>query len=81
LSRRTALAVCAGALAVSAIGGVTAAPAPKVTVCHHTGSETNPIVEITISENAVAKHLANHGKTGPDTVLAAGATCSDGPEG
>jgi hypothetical protein len=29
----------------------------KVTLCHATGSETNPYVEITISENALPAHL------------------------
>ncbi len=32
----------------------------KTTICHSTGSATNPFVVITISNNAVAQHLENH---------------------
>jgi hypothetical protein len=35
-------------------------PDGKVTICHRTGSETNPIVVITISKNALPAHL-RHG--------------------
>ena len=34
----------------------------KVTICHATGSATNPYVVVTISENAVAAHRAHHGR-------------------
>jgi hypothetical protein len=37
------------------------ADAGKVTICHHTGSETNPIVKITVSANAAEAHVENHG--------------------
>jgi hypothetical protein len=37
------------------------ADAGKVTICHHTGSETNPIVKITVSANAAEAHVDNHG--------------------
>lgn len=33
----------------------------KVTICHHTHSDTNPAVVISISRNAAAAHFANHG--------------------
>ena len=38
-----------------------AAPGQKVDVCHQTGSETNPWVAISVNENAVDKHVENHG--------------------
>ncbi len=34
--------------------------ADKVTICHATGSQTNPWVRINISENAVGAHLEHH---------------------
>jgi len=38
-------------------------PPSKVTICHHTHSKTNPFVTITVSQNAVAAHVRNHGDT------------------
>jgi hypothetical protein len=35
----------------------------KVTICHHTHSQKNPFVTITVSQNAVAAHVRNHGDT------------------
>jgi hypothetical protein len=40
--------------------GVSAEKMPKVTICHSTGSETNPWVEITVSGNALDAHM-EHG--------------------
>jgi hypothetical protein len=31
-----------------------------VTICHHTGSDTNPWVELTLSPQGAANHLAHH---------------------
>jgi hypothetical protein len=50
-----------------------AAPEPKVTLCHRTGSETNPYVEITVNQNAVWNgtvaigHGTHTGPIFPDT--------------
>jgi hypothetical protein len=38
-------------------------PPSKVTICHHTHSKKNPFVTITVSQNAVAAHMRNHGDT------------------
>ena len=37
----------------------------KVTICHHTGSTTNPTVTITVSKNAVPAHLGHGDTLGP----------------
>jgi hypothetical protein len=37
----------------------------KVTICHHTGSQTNPFVTITVSRNALPAHLAHDDTLGP----------------
>lgn len=60
------IACVAAAAALAAVppalaGGDGNGPNGKVTICHRTGSETNPIVVITISRNALPAHLANHG--------------------
>src|SRR5687768_4640685 len=39
-----------------------AQPAPRILICHHTGSTTNPTVTIEISENAWPAHQ-KHGDT------------------
>jgi hypothetical protein len=74
-SRRSVLSVVAG-LAAAQLGATSAKKRhrrqgkarvstqktkDKVTVCHHTGSATNPVVEITISPNAVDQHINQHG--------------------
>lgn len=51
------------------------APAgPKTAICHRTGSEENPFVVITVSNNALRGHKA-HG----DTLVAPGGTCPGPP--
>ncbi|HSC50511.1 MAG TPA: hypothetical protein VLD16_09640 [Gaiellaceae bacterium] len=37
-------------------------PSSKVTICHHTHSQTNPFVTITVSQNALPAHMG-HGDT------------------
>lgn len=37
----------------------------KVTICHHTGSQTNPMVTITVSRNALPAHFAHGDTLGP----------------
>jgi len=50
----------------------------KTTICHATGSATNPFVMITISDNALAAHTAH--QDGRDIIPASGGTCPGGPE-
>ena len=38
-------------------------PTSKVTICHHTHSQTNPFVTITVSVHALPAHLGHHGDT------------------
>jgi hypothetical protein len=46
-------------------------PDPKITICHATGSETNPFVVITISENGLHGH-ARAGHQNDEDVIPAG---------
>jgi hypothetical protein len=40
-------------------------PTAKVTICHHTHSQKNPFVTITVSQNAVPAHLRHGDTIGP----------------
>jgi hypothetical protein len=40
-------------------------PPPKVTICHHTHSQTNPFVTIIVSERALLAHLGHGDTVGP----------------
>jgi hypothetical protein len=52
--------------------GQTKAKAGKTTICHHTGSATNPYVLITVSDHALPAH-AKHG----DLLPGPSGTCAD----
>lgn len=66
-SRRSVIKGLTGSIAGMLTGGAIAsrradaAPAPKVTICHFTSSQTNPYEIITISSNALEQHQTNHG--------------------
>jgi ABC-type sugar transport system substrate-binding protein len=59
------VAVSASVIAAAALGSSPGASARqyqyplKVTICHHTGSATNPFVTIAASEHAVPVHVAH----------------------
>lgn len=50
-------------------------PGEKITICHATGSETNPYVEITISVNGLNGHLNENHQGGQDIVPAPAGGC------
>jgi ABC-type sugar transport system substrate-binding protein len=65
-----AAAAVGSVLAAAALGGSPPASQQyqydkKVTICHHTGSQKNPFVTITVSRNALPAHLAHGDTLGP----------------
>lgn len=52
-------------------------PPSKVTICHHTHSQHNPFVTITVSEHALPAHLGHGDTVGP--CPAQGTTGAQGP--
>ena len=55
-------------------------PDNKISICHSTGSESNPYVEITISENGLNGHYARGAHDG-DIVPAPASGCPAGDDG
>jgi ABC-type sugar transport system substrate-binding protein len=51
-----------------------AAPADKVTICHATGSESNPYVQITVAAAAADAHLRH--QHGEDVIGSDDGSCS-----
>jgi hypothetical protein len=70
-----ALLTCVGLLALAP--AASAAGAEKVTICHATGSVTNPYVAVTISERAVAAHRDHQGRE--DIIPAPALGCPEVP--
>src|SRR6266545_1846416 len=56
----------AGSTVSSTSTGVTGTtPSRRVTICHHTGSRSNPQHTITVDEHAVPAHMAHGDTVGP----------------
>ncbi len=64
--RKLAGGALGGTLAVAGLRRSGAAPAGKVGICHNTGSASNPLVYIEVSENAVPAHAAHGDAIGVD---------------
>ncbi|MBT2512642.1 hypothetical protein [Arthrobacter sp. ISL-30] len=70
----------AGILGLAMLGSTAPAiagpgPADKITICHATGSEKNPHVEITVSENALNGHGRGQAVHEHDIIPAAAGGC------
>ena len=61
---KVATVTFAGMLALSAVGLAGAAKQEKVYICHHTASETNPVVIIHVGKPAEKGHLGGEKETG-----------------
>ena len=63
-------ALFSGAVGVASLPAVSASPG-KVTICHATGSASNPYVQFTVSENAVREgrgHNPDNHQGGEDII-------------
>ncbi len=79
MTSRTVVAALVTSLGLLVLGAptlVAAVPPEKVTICHATGSATNPYVRITISVSAVELHRGHQG--GLD-IIPAPTTCPGDP--
>jgi hypothetical protein len=74
-----AAAGIAGLALLGASGPANADPDNKISICHATGAESNPYVEIAISENGLNGHYAQGGHDG-DIVPAPAGGCPAGDD-
>lgn len=61
MTKTTAFILIISLVVLFNIVEVKASPLEKVTICHHTGSETNPWIRIVVSGNAMGGHFHNSG--------------------